>query len=551
MPASRSRRHGRRGPQAAVAAAALALLLPAAVAAQNVGPPIPLVPETPQPQGGAITSETLAPPAAGWGGGTTPPGKPLPADFWRGTPRAVADILLSHLPATPSPAFQRLERRVLLSPGAAPEGDDAAGLDLPQLRAKALLRLGEIDAARAVIEALPEKDRASAWPLSLDIEVVAGHLDRACQIVRDRIHLDQGVYWQGALIGCQGLEGKTGQASLGLQVLAEEKAPREDALSIAINALAGRPAPKTVERLSDPDPLALRLLVAAKRQLGPTLIRGLRPELALTLARDGEAPAATRLAAAERAARFGALKPQGLAELYRKLAAEAAGQAGPAVVHARQFAAIEHGPAAADRLSRALAFADEFGRVNGLGLAARLVAPQLSAVAPDPTLAGSALTTARLLLATGDVGRARRWTELVPAPERRGLSLLLHLAAGPAIDLPPPNPAEMAHSVLSLALFAALGEKIAPAAWVGLPPPSWTVAGRPAAPAVSWLDLAQAAQAGRVGETALAAILVAASGGTLSTDPVVLYAAVAGLARVGLDDDARRLALEAALAASL
>ncbi|HEV2300793.1 MAG TPA: hypothetical protein VGR91_04415 [Stellaceae bacterium] len=552
MAASRSDGRRRRRRLAGLAAAGFALLSPAALSAQNLGPPIPLFPEAPRAPGGAITGEPLAPPAAGWSGDTTPPGKPLPADFWHGTPRALADILLSRLPTTPSPALQTLERRVLLSQGTAPEGADAQGLDLPMLRAKALLRLGEVEAARTVIEALPEKERGATWPLYVEVVAIAGKLDRACQTVRDRIHLDQGVFWQRALIGCQGLQGKLGQASLGLQILAEEKAPRDDGLAIAVNALAGRPAPEAIDHIAQPDPLALRLLVAAHRQLSSNLIRGLRPELALAVALDQKAPSGTRLAAAERAARFGALPPHRLAALYKELAESAGSQSGPAVAHARQFAAIERGPAPADRLSRALAFADQFGRVGGPGLAARLVAPQLRAIAPDPTLAGSALAAARLLIAAGHAARARRWTELVPAPERGALSLLLHLAAGPdATDAQPANPAEMAHSVLSLALFAALGEKVAPAAWVGLPPPAWTAAGRPAAPAVSWLDLSEAGHAGRVGETALAAILVAASSGTLSTDPVVLHAAVASLRRVGLDGDARRLALEAALAASL
>ena len=549
MPASRN--SGRARALAGFAAAGLALVFAGAVLAQNLGPPIPLYPET-SPPAGSITSQSLAPPAAGWSGGTMPPGKPLPADFWHGTPRALADILLSHLPTTPSPALQRLERRVLLSQGAAPEGADAPGLDLAMLRAKALLRLGEVKAARAVIDALPEEKREPSWPLYVEVAAIAGKLDRACHTVRDRIHLDQGVFWQRALVGCQGLEGKIGQARLGLQILAEEKTPQDDGLSTAVDALAGRPAPKTVDRLVNPDPLALRLLVAAHRQLSPALIRSLRPELARTVALDDKAPAATRLAGAERAARFGALPARRLAALYKDLAVAAGSEGGPAVVHARQFAAIEHGAAPADRLSRALAFAGQLGRVSGLGLAARLIAPQLRAINPDPTFAGSALTAARLLIAAGHIAWARRWTELVPAPERRGLSLLLHLADGPgAADAQPANPAEMAHSVLSLALFAALGERVAPAAWVGLPPPSWTAAGRPAASAVSWLDLTEAARAGRVGETALAAVLVATSNGALSTDPVVLHAAVAGLKRVGLDDDARRLALEAALAASL
>jgi hypothetical protein len=55
----------------------------------------------------------------------------------------------------------------------------------------------------------------------------------------------------------------------------------------------------------------------------------------------------------------------------------------------------------------------------------------------------------------------------------------------------------------------------------------------------------------RIGETVLAAVIVASPAEMLSTNPVALSTAVSALKEVGLTDDARRLALEAALAADL
>jgi hypothetical protein len=49
----------------------------------------------------------------------------------------------------------------------------------------------------------------------------------------------------------------------------------------------------------------------------------------------------------------------------------------------------------------------------------------------------------------------------------------------------------------------------------------------------------------------LAAIIVGSRGGMLSTDPMALFTAVSALRQVGLATDARRLAVEAALAAGL
>jgi hypothetical protein len=71
-------------------------------------------------------------------------------------------------------------------------------------------------------------------------------------------------------------------------------------------------------------------------------------------------------------------------------------------------------------------------------------------------------------------------------------------------------------------LASTLGEPVAPADWARLPAAAWTVAGPASPPA-----------------------------GTLSADPVALFSAVSGLKQVGLAGDARRLAVEAALAAGL
>jgi hypothetical protein len=100
-------------------------------------------------------------------------------------------------------------------------------------------------------------------------------------------------------------------------------------------------------------------------------------------------------------------------------------------------------------------------------------------------------------------------------------------------------------------LASTLGEPLAPADWARLPAAAWTVADPPSPPPAAWLDLAEGAQAKRIGETALAAIMVASPAGTLSVDPVAPFSTVSGLKQVGLAADARRLAVEAALAAGL
>jgi hypothetical protein len=495
----------------------------------------------------AVASEPLAAPSLGWTAGVAPPRDALPGAFWHGTPRGMADLLLARMPDTVSPALQSLMRRLLLSPAAAPEGPDEGDLTLPGLRAAALLRLGEFDAARAVIAAIPERERAPPLLLAVAADAIGGDIGKACAEVREAVRHDQDALWQSALIACQALQGETEQASLGLQLLAEERAPRDEALGAAVEALAGRPSTTAAGRAEGLDPLTLRLLVKARQPLAPALVESLRPDLALCLARDEEAPAGTRLTAAVRAARFGALPPDRLRALYTDNTGDGEPGDEPMLDHSRRFAAIEGAVTATERLYRIVSFTEAFGALQpaSFTLGAQLVLPALGQIEPDPGLAGSAPLVSRLLLAAGDIRAAHRWSALVSGTEAPELRFLLALATGSEEQVAtPPVP-------VLVALSAALGRPIPPADWVRLPEASWADTGAPSPPSAAWLDLAEAAQAKRIGETVLAAVIVAAPTGTLSTDPIALFTAVSALKRVGLDADARRLAIEAALAAGL
>src|SRR4029077_16522373 len=103
-------------------------------------------------------------------------------------------------------------------------------------------------------------------------------------------------------------------------------------------------------------------------------------------------------------------------------------------------------------------------------------------------------------------------------------------------------------SAVVVVLARSRGAPLAPTDWAGLPAAAWNVAGPPSPPAAAWLDLAEAARAKRIGDTVLGLIIAASPAGTLSAAPVALFTAVSGLTQVGLAADARRLAVEAALA---
>jgi len=106
----------------------------------------------------------------------------------------------------------------------------------------------------------------------------------------------------------------------------------------------------------------------------------------------------------------------------------------------------------------------------------------------------------------------------------------------------PQNAAEVA---TVLALFDALGEQVPDALWLR------AEAAEPA-PAVFpaldvWVGLRRAAEAGKVAETALYALLAVGEGEVSQLHPVAIHSVVGALRRVGLSESARAIALEVAV----
>jgi len=99
-----------------------------------------------------------------------------------------------------------------------------------------------------------------------------------------------------------------------------------------------------------------------------------------------------------------------------------------------------------------------------------------------------------------------------------------------------------------LALLAAFDDPVGAADWAPLfarlPLASLDLPGAPI-----WFDLPRAAAGHRVGETVLLALVTAGEGDRLTAQPTRLTHAIAGLRGIGLEGDARALAVEAALGA--
>jgi hypothetical protein len=576
----------------AAALAALLLLASALPARAEVGSPVPLIAqappvpatptaatETPPPPAAPadapsllppdepVTATALAPVDTGWIGVLGEAAHPLPQSMWQGTPRALVAAALPRLAPTGSPTLQGLSRRLLLSNAIAPQGADAPDApSLAALRVDRLMALGDVDDALALIDALPttmgsediDRDR-------VELRFAKDDTGGACRDVQSGVGRHQGVWWDRALIACQALAGDQAKAALGFSLLREQQAPPDPAFDTLVTAALGGRSAK-LDKLADAHPMLIKLLVAAKLPLPADAVASADlPSLRLWAANEA-VPAPQRLAAAERAAALGALTPATLAELYGKVEFKPE-ELGAAIKQGKPpnsprdrallYRVARSDPAASVRaaaLTRLLADARKRGDFITM---ARVVAPILGEMTASDEMASFAPDAVRVMYAAGRAEAAQAWLAHVAEAATPAMRLLTRLAtdtATPGGDaalqdaVATVSKRDAVQGALLLAVLPELGITIAPGDWAPL-------IGAPHGAAMPdfavWTRQQEAATGRRVGETVLMTLLIARAGDHLSSEPIVLSRAVAGLKAVGLDSEARALALEAALAAGI
>jgi hypothetical protein len=195
----------------------------------------------------------------------------------------------------------------------------------------------------------------------------------------------------------------------------------------------------------------------------------------------------------------------------------------------------------------------------------RIYLPLLADIAPAPELSWFAADAARHLYAGGKLRQAGAWVALIQQGQQAApdvaaalppLQSLDYLAGNaglaPGADpqsmmprLPPGDP----RTARVRALFNAMQEPLEAAA----DQPQVALVTDVPAPAMPqqnvnlWLDLGAAAQKNRIGETVLLSLAGLNATGLADAEPEWLARVVTALRRVGLEDEARRFAVEAAL----
>ena len=563
----------RLGPPGATPSVMPAAAPPAAMPGAAVRPPAPAGGDTVEITPlGKVDPDML--------GSRSAAGDSLSPDLWARTPRDVATVLLQRLPgALAAPALRDLQRRLLVSEAKPPEGNPPPGApSLVALRVAKLLEMGDAESAESLLHALPASlDEEPVLRVKVEQGLLSDKRDAACAEVSRQLARFPNTFWQQAQVACQAAAGQDGPAGLGAQLLREQG--YDNAAFFNLVEMAGGVRNLPIDKLGAVTPASLILLRAAKRDVPPDSLAASSPGILRAIALAPELPLATRLAAGERAAAYGALAPAALGQLYLNFEAPPADIANAAALsksdkspraRAVLFRAVrdQSNPMTRSDLIRA---AFDSARTAGLyPTTASLYRPMIEELAPTAELTGFAGEATRALLMSGAGEAARRWYDLVRS--RAGtdgdasklqaqLWPLLHLAALDEGGYDPvrllawydaqnakPAAALAERASLLFGLFGALGDKVPAAAWLPLLVNA-SDAPRPVPGTATLLELGTAAADGRLGEAiALAATTIGprdpATAGTLACTGVT-----AALRDLKLVPAARRFALETVIAA--
>ena len=514
-------------------------------------------------------------------------------DAWAQSSRPLVERLIRDLPGPlSSQPLRELGWRALASASAAPLAADGAKAEnsFAALRAQRLRALGDLASAAEFARRIPERTADPALVrILIDEAWLAKADERACALVREALAREAGargrdLSLQKALMFCQALAGDGDRAQLGLAMLRDQGAPEDPAFVTLLLAVGGDGRGVRVDTQRNADALSFAMLRAAKVAPPADAAQSNDPAILAAFAHGDLGTPEFRLAAAERAEAFGALKAAALGELYRALELTPAQMADPAAFarsdggprgRAALFKAAAAAPIGPARLAALQALWNHGRERGGYATLARASAGLLGEIQASPEYISGAADAARALLMAGARDQAAPWIRLVRAAQIGGAESAANAAArmwflatlAGIENAEARSPARLAawrqaiesfdartaapRAALGVALLSGLGHLPGGGAYLAMP--SGAMERQPVVlphPALA-TALHEAGIGGRAAECALLVLHMLGTDGAAGAPPAVLLAVLDGLRAVGLEETARLLALEAAIASGL
>lgn len=498
-------------------------------------------------------------------------GTGLPYELWQGMTLETIEKAIATLEIPPrSPALHGLFRRLITSDVSAPQGGGSTAR-FTAVRAEALDRSGLIDEAAAVLarDAGAASDPVLAV-LAARTAIARGNRDDGCRDVK-AMNAAQGTLppvlkGQSILVRayCAAAGGQKESAQLQV-ALARDEGVAESAGLAGIDAFVTGATPQWAKGQTV-GPVDWRILELSGPVDARALVETAGPGVLAIISRDPATDPATRLAAAERAARFNTLSPIELATAYRGFGGGDAGADGPAadaVKHAALFQAAEDEVTPLKKARLIRSFLDEAKRAGLYWPALQMIAPSAASIQRVPEIGWFTETAIEAALASGNFGGARAWADFgatLDAPGA-GAPAFVHWLA--LADLADPGLAEgRSRHLAALEELAQRGRftpeqlhrlaTVLDALQIQVPIPLWDLASRTPQPNTGFLPetgvlsaLADAAKKKEFGHTVLLTMQALGPNGAEGAHIISLGDGIRALLRAGLEGDARRMALEA------
>ena len=477
----------------------------------------------------------------------------LGADLWSNSDATVIATLLDRLPAAPqSAASQMLARRVLATGAAAPRGD---ATNATRERFEALGKLGLADdlAVMAAGAGATLNDPLVAQ-YAAQAELARGRRAEACARGRAAQSEQPPPFILRLRAYCAAVGGDRAAADLALE-LARAQNAADAWYTGAVAAAGGAPAARPPAARYE-NSLTTQLSLAGRLTPGPNPLNNASTLALLSLARADNAPQPVRAQAAALAYARGVLPAAEARTIIAATPVEVTSNL-PALA-----AALRRVQAAPGSPDAAIAIADLLARASSPAEFARFSAffkDDIAALTTAPNITASVLY-ARAAIAAGDAVLARRLTQAArdggaDAVALGPLDAALAVMAGARgqeglmavrrrIDAAAAPQARAA--ARDVAIMAAAGLPIDEAAQTFVLANAPTGGAR--ADAGVMLALTNAVERRAGGEVALLAIVGGGEAGPARLDAESLERIIRALRAAGLQDDARRFAVEALLA---
>ncbi len=510
----------------------------------------------------------------------------LGGDIWEGSSATQARILLNQISVgAPSRAMSGLLRRLLLT-ASYPPRDSRGGDPIITLRIERAWEAGFLEAIPTMIQQATQlAGDQEMETLRAETLLLAGGGDAACGNATPLRMESQDPFWMKLRAYCFQHQGLVPAARLTADLL-YDTGDEDELYQVLLEWLTGDEAANVGRALREFDaPLSpLHFVMLRDAGLAPSAAGASMQSLSIARAMasglnwHSDEGIAFALSSAEMAALAGALSSAELLAVYetsaafdpdqrtRQLgAASGTNSAATRALFAEAVVVDSISGTRAETLSAALSLAakSEFDLTYAavLGRGAR-------SLAPEEVLSWAAFDIALAALADGNLSDAYDWFDIMSAsglPSARQVQSLraaLTMAAPserfafwPVHALQWLEQADLgeysyARVTAQLMLFDAMGYAIPDEARMRLTLHEDTLEGQ-TPPAVMVENLQEAAQAGRIGETVAASLVVIGPGGPRAAHPVALAEAIRALRQVGLEEDARTLATEALLGFAL